>query len=111
MSYLPRPDAGRTAEDINEIYTITSEELRLAKTPEERRAVFRRGMLRSYEAGIDAQREILAEYIHDRPTPAPPPPPLVSDDEATDPGLLPPNPPPRKPLPFTTKHPREPKKR
>jgi hypothetical protein len=109
VAYLPRPSAERTAEDIGEIYQITVDELRRAKNPEDRKEVFRRGMIRCYEAGIDAQREVVTEYTHERPTPVPPPP--VNDEEATDPGLLPSEKPPPKPLPLGVRKPRDPRKR
>lgn len=88
MSYLPRPTTERTAQDVDEIYALTADELKRAATPEDRRAAFRRGMLRAYEAGVDAQREVIHDYEHDRPTPVPPAP---AED---DPGTLPPGPPP-----------------
>jgi signal transduction histidine kinase len=88
MSYLPRPDYERTAQDVDEIYTLTAEELQQAETPEERRRAFRLGLLRAYEGGIDAQREILADYTHDRPTPVPPPPTPVPGPLDDDPGTL-----------------------
>ncbi len=83
MSYLPRPDAARTAMDVDEIYLLTVEELRTAKTPEERREVFHKALLSCYQAGTDAQREIIRTYEHVRPTPVPPPPPAEED---IDPG-------------------------
>lgn len=106
MPYLPRPDAERTGEDVDEIYALAADDLRLAETPEERRKAFKQAILRAYDAGIDAQREILLSYVHDRPTPVPPPP------DPDDPGTLPidrPRSP--SPLPFGVGHPHEPKKR
>lgn len=87
MAYLPRPDAAQTAQDVDEIYALTAEALQRAQTPAERVATFRQGLLRAYEAGIDAQRVLLHTYEHDRPTPVPPPP-----VEEEDPGTLPPGP-------------------
>lgn len=106
MSYLPRPDSNRTGEDVDEIYALAADELRKATSPEERRNSFREAILRAYEAGVDAQREITTSYIHDRPTPVPPPP--IEED---DPGTLPSAPPPRQfPLGVSHPHPNEPKK-
>lgn len=108
MPYLPRPDAERTGEDVDEIYALAADELRQAETPEERRKSFRQAILRAYDAGIDAQREIFLSFVHDRPTPVPPPP----DEE--DPGTLPTE---RvrtttpRPFPMGVTHPHEPKKR
>lgn len=111
MSYLPRPDSNRTGEDVDEIYALAADELRKALSPEERRNAFKQAMLRAYEAGVDAQREIVANYVHERPTPVPPPPNTDADEE--DPGLLPSARPPR-PFPLgvslPSAHPNEPKK-
>jgi hypothetical protein len=82
MSYLPRPDAARTQQDVDEIYLLTVEELRTAQGPEERREVFHKALLRAYQAGTDAQRDITRSYEHERPTPVPPPP----AEEDIDPG-------------------------
>lgn len=109
MPYLPRPDAERTGEDVDEIYALAADELRQAETPEERRKAFKQAILRAYDAGIDAQREIVLSYAHDRPTPVPPPP--VQDDDL---GTLPIEHPrintPR-PFPNGVVHSNEPKKR
>jgi hypothetical protein len=88
MSYLPRPDAARTGEDVDEIYALAAEELLRAETPDARRKSFRRALLRAYEAGVDAQRELVQSYQHDRPTPVPAPP--ATNLEGGDPGVLPP---------------------
>lgn len=104
MSYLPRPEANRTSSDVDEIYALAADELRKALSPEERRTAFKQAMLRAYEAGVDAQREIISNYIHERPTPVPPPP--IEDE---DPGTLPSGRPPR-PFPLGVSHPNEPKK-
>lgn len=88
MSYLPRPDTERTAQDVDEIYALAAEALQRAQSPLERRKAFRTALLRAYEAGIDAQREVLHDYTHDRPTPVPPPP----QEPVEDPGTLPPGP-------------------
>lgn len=110
MSYLPRPEANRTGEDVDEIYALAADDLRLCETAEDRRKSFRQALLRAYEAGVDAQREILQSYVHDRPTPVPPAP--VEDD---DPGTLPPGERVRtqspRPFPMGVTHPNEPKKR
>jgi len=98
MRFLPRPDLERTAQDVDEIYALTAEELQRAGGADERRRIFRRALLRSYEAGIDAQREIYRRLPADpsdeptrrirRPvarasaTPTPDP-----DNEPTDPAL------------------------
>lgn len=87
MAYLPRPDAARTGQDIDEIYALAAEELQRADSPETRRKMFRQALLRAFEAGIDAQREIIQNYPHERPTPIPPPPDAAGDDP--DPGLIP----------------------
>lgn len=105
MSYLPRPEANRTAEDVDEIYSLAADELRKAVTPEERRHAFKQAMLRAYAAGVDAQREIVQNYAHERPTPVPPAP--IEDD---DPGTLPTGRPPRPQFPAGITHPNEPKK-
>lgn len=106
MSYLPRPDADRTGEDVDDIYALAADELRRAETPEERRRYFKQALLRAYDAGVDAQREIVLSYAHDRPTPVPPPP------DPDDPGVLPvEHPRSPRPLPFGITHPHEPKKR
>lgn len=84
MTYLPRPDPDRTDQDVTEIYALAAEELQRASDAEERRRAFRLALLRAYEAGVDAQRELINSYVHDRPTPVPPAP--VEDD---DPGALP----------------------
>jgi hypothetical protein len=98
MAFLPRPDAARTAQDVEEIYALTAEELQRASTPEERRLAFRHGLLQAYEAGVDAQREVVHTFSHDRPTPIPPPPgppqtlssrPLGPPED--DPGTIPPD--------------------
>lgn len=107
MSYLPRPEANRTAEDVDEIYALAAEELRKALSPEERRNAFKQAMLRAYEAGIDAQREIIQTYAHERPTPVPPAPPIEDEDPGTLPSGRPPQP--RFPVGVTS-HPNEPKK-
>lgn len=86
VSYLPRPEATRTGEDVDEIYALAAEELQLADTPGDRRKAFRLALLRAYEAGVDAQREINQSYPHDRPTPVPAAP---DASEAPDPGTLP----------------------
>jgi hypothetical protein len=86
MSYLPRPTPRRTQRDVDEIYQLTVEALREATTPEKRREAFQAALLRSYEAGVDAQRDIVTEYAHTRPTPVPPPPVEPSEE---DPGTLP----------------------
>lgn len=91
MSYLPRPEADRTAQDVDEIYTLAAEELQRADAPAERRKAFRHALLRAYEAGVDAQRELVSSYAHDRPTPVPAAPAPDEDD----PGTLPPGPRPR----------------
>lgn len=96
MSYLPRPDAERTAQDVDEIYALTAEELQRAETAEERRRAFRHGLLQAFEAGVDAQREVVQSYSHDRPTPVPPP-PGPGDLETEDPGTLPPDKPKKTP--------------
>jgi hypothetical protein len=88
VAYLPRPDASQTAQDVDEIYALTAEALQRAQDPAERVAAFRQGLLRAYEAGIDAQRQLTYAYEHDRPTPVPAPP----VEPATDPGTLPPGP-------------------
>lgn len=90
VAYLPRPDAERTAQDVDEIYTLTAEALQRASTPAERVRAFRVGLLRAYEAGVDAQRELERDYEHDRPTPVPPPP--DAPVAPADPGTLPPGP-------------------
>ncbi len=58
MTYLSRPEPNRAAQDVDEIYVLTAEKLQRAQTPEERRRAFREGLLRAYEAGVDAQREL-----------------------------------------------------
>ena len=104
MQYLPRPDSERTAQDVDEIYALTAEELQKARSPDARRRIFRMALLRSYEAGVDAQRELYRKLPQDpsqdttrrirrittrtfeRPTPDP-------DEEPTDPSMqLPPDP-------------------
>lgn len=84
MTYLPRPEPERTDQDVTEIYALAAEELQRADTAEKRRHAFRHALLRAYSAGIDAQRELLNSYVHERPTPVPPAP--VDED---DPGVLP----------------------
>ncbi len=107
-TYLPRPDVDRTAQDVDDIYALAAEELQHADSPAARRAAFRHALLRAYEAGTDAQRELIASYTHDRPTPVPPAP--VHDPD--DPGTLPVE---RgssaTPGPFKVTHPNEPKPR
>lgn len=110
MTYLPRPEPERTNQDVTEIYALAAEELQRAEDAEERRRAFRHALLRAYEAGVDAQRELINSYVHDRPTPVPPAP--VRDDD--DPGTLPKDSharsvSPRAFPPFG--HPHEPKKR
>lgn len=87
-SYLPRPVANRTGQDVDEIYALVLDELQHA-TAENRGKIFRNGLLRAYEAGIDAQREVVHNYPHDHPTPLPthPPEELEEDLEDTVPGL------------------------
>jgi hypothetical protein len=99
MTYLPRPDAERTGQDVDEIYALAAEELSRADTDVARRRAFRRALLRTYEAGIDAQRELIQSYPHDRPKPLPPAPEPLRDEG--DPGVLPHVPPPA-PLPAGT---------
>lgn len=88
MSYLPRPDTERTTQDVDEIYALAAEALQVADSPAARRKAFRTALLRAYEAGVDAQREVIHDYAHDRPTPVPPPPSATEED----PGTLPPGP-------------------
>lgn len=78
---------------MDEIYALTAEELQRADTAEERRRAFRHGLLQAFEAGVDAQREIVQSYSHDRPTPIPPPPGPGDLDMPgeRDPGTLPPD--------------------
>ncbi len=80
---------------MDEIYALAAEELRKADSPATRRKAFRHALLRAYEGGIDAQREILQSYPHDRPTPVPPPHAAGTTDASgePDPGVLPPAPP------------------
>ncbi len=69
VAYLPRPDAARTALDVDEIYTLTAEALQRASTPAERVQAFRTGLLRAYGAGVDGQRELVpAPSAGPRPT-------------------------------------------
>ncbi len=90
MTYLPRPEAGRVAQDVDEIYSLAAEAIKEAQSPDERRKAFRRFLLHAFEAGVDAMREIQQSYSHDRPTPIPPPPgPGDLDDDEDDPGTLP----------------------
>ena len=91
MSYLPRPDIDRVTQDVDEIYLLAAEALQRCLTPDERRCAFKQAMLRAYQAGADAQREIVRDYDHDRPTPLPRPLPTGPDDQ-DDPGTLPPGP-------------------
>lgn len=84
MSYMPRPDAARTTQDVADIYALTADELQKASTNLERREAFRIGILRAYEGGIDAQREVFQTYQNERPTPVPPAP-----QDLDDPGTLP----------------------
>lgn len=92
--YLPRPDIDRVTQDVDEIYILAAEELQQSMTPEERRNAFKQAMLRSYDAGVDAQREIVRDYEHDRPTPVPQLMPSANE-HSNDPGTLPPGPRPR----------------
>lgn len=93
MSYLPRPEAARVTEDVDLIYNLAAEALQRALSPTERRKAFHTALLRAYEGGVDAQREMLHEYTHNHPTPVPPPPePYPEDDDGLDPGQLPPAP-------------------
>jgi hypothetical protein len=87
MSYLPRPEAERVAEDVDLIYSLAAEALQRASSPADRRKSFHTALLRAFEAGVDAQREMLHSYTHNHPTPIPPPP--ASESDLTDPGLLP----------------------
>ncbi len=86
MTYLPRPDAERTRQDVDEIYTLAAEDLQRAKDPAARRRAFRQALLRAYEGGADAQREIFHDYPHDRPTPVP----AAPEPGGDDPGTIPP---------------------
>jgi hypothetical protein len=88
-SYLPRPEPNRVEQDVGEIYTLAAEQLQRARSPEERRQAFRHALQRAYDAGVDAQRETMHDWEHDRPTPIPAP---HSDSDETDPGTLPPGP-------------------
>jgi hypothetical protein len=109
MSYLPRPEAERVEQDVDEIYALAAEDLQRADTPGERRKAFRLSLLRAYEAGVDAQREVLQTFAHERPTPVPPPP--ARDPE--DPGTVPLGRPRTASPPHAyspSGHPREPKK-
>ena len=99
MVFLPRPDAERTAQDVDEIYALAAESLQLAPDPPARRRAFRTAMLRAYEAGVDAQRELAQRSPRAPRAPTQP----LGDDEVTNPGTLPPAP----LLPY----PRGPKKR
>jgi hypothetical protein len=90
VTYLPRPDADRTGQDVDELYALAAEELQKATSPEQRRKMFRQILLRTYEAGVDAQREVYRDYPHTRPTPVPPAPDASEDGD--DPGTLPPPP-------------------
>lgn len=90
MPYLPRPDIERVTADVDEIYLLAAEELQRSLTAEERRNAFKQAMLRCYDAGVDAQREIVRDYDHERPTPLPQPLPTSNGhDKDPDPGMLP----------------------
>lgn len=90
MPYLPRPDIERVSQDVDEIYLLAAEELQRSLTPEERRTAFKQAMLRCYDAGVDAQREVMRDYDHERPTPLPQPLPASNGhDKGGDPGTLP----------------------
>jgi hypothetical protein len=86
---LPRPDLDRVTQDVDEIYLLAAEALQRCLTAEERRNAFRQAMLRCYQAGTDAQREIIRDYDHDRPTPLPGPLPTAPGEDDHDPGTLP----------------------
>ncbi len=83
MSYLPRPNADRVKDDVDVIYQLTVEQLQKADTSEDRRKAFQNALRSAYDAGVDAQREIVVRDAHERPTPVPPPP------DEDDPGMLP----------------------
>ena len=92
-SYLPRPDIAQVTQDVDEIYLLAAEALQRCLTAEERRTAFKQAMLRAYQAGVDAQREITRDYQHDRPTPLPQPLPTKPNGlDHDDPGTLPPGP-------------------
>lgn len=99
--YLPRPDLDRVTNDVDEIYLLAAEALQRSLTPSERRDAFKTAMLRAYQAGTDAQREIIRDYDHERPTPLPGPMPTSNGAAQMDPGMLPPGPRPitQRPLP------------
>lgn len=93
MSYLPRPEISRVTQDVDEIYLLAAEALQRCLTAEERRDAFKQAMLRAYQAGADAQREIIRDYEHDRPTPLPQPLPKAPNGlDHDEPGTLPPGP-------------------
>ena len=99
-SYLPRPDIERVSQDVDEIYLLAAEELQRSLTAEERRTAFKQAMLRCYDAGVDAMREITRDYQHDRPTPLPQPLPTSNGiNKGNDPGTLPTGRPRTKPPP------------
>lgn len=93
MPYFPRPDLERVTQDVDEIYLLAAEALQRSLTGDERRHAFKQALLRAYQAGSDAQRDILKSYDHTRPTPLPQAMPI--DPNKLDPGTLPPGPRPR----------------
>ena len=88
MSYMPRPDSERTTQDVEEIYAIAAEDLQHAQTADARRKAFRMALLRAYGAGVDAQRDLVQSYEHERPTPVPSM-PVVDPQHEPDPGTIP----------------------
>ena len=103
MSYFPRPDIERVTQDVDEIYLLAAESLQSSRNPEERRRAFKTALLRAYQAGSDAQRDIVKNYDHDRPTPLPQVLPTTGSNGHGDPGTLPEGPRPRLPTPTSYK--------
>lgn len=89
VSYLPHPDPERMAQDVDEIYALTAEELQLAASDTDRRQAFKRGLQRAYAAGTDAQRAIVERMGYREPGASTQP--LTDVEEVTRPTLtLPP---------------------
>lgn len=55
---LPRPDPNQAIQDVDRVYTLAAKALQEAHTPSERLAAFREALMRAYEAGVAAQRQV-----------------------------------------------------
>lgn len=68
MDYIPRPKVRRVTYDIDDLVEIHLEHVLLAPGDAERRRTLHAALLAAYEAGVNAQRDVL---LSPPPTPIP----------------------------------------